>query len=67
MRAKGFLAQAASPGEEVEIVTASGRHLVGILSEVNPAYSHSFGSPVAELLDIGSEVRALLGNRGNSR
>lgn len=63
MRVRGFLVQAAAPGDDVEIVTASGRHLRGILTEVNPAYTHSFGPPVAELLNIGAEVRALLRNR----
>jgi len=28
---------------------------------VNPAYTHSFGSPVPELLMIGREVRTILG------
>jgi hypothetical protein len=60
MRVRGFLARPASQGDEAEIITAAGRRLRGILSEVNPAYSHSFGSPLSELLNIGGEVRALL-------
>ena len=62
MRVRGFLARPASPGELVEIITAAGRRLEGVLSEVNPAYTHGFGAPLAELLDIGGEVRALLRN-----
>ena len=57
---KGFLATPGRRGEEVEIVTAAGRHLRGALVDANPAYTHGFGAPLPELLDIGGEVRALL-------
>jgi hypothetical protein len=65
MRVKGFLAAPAAIGEEVEIVTRSGRRLRGRLVEVNPAYAHGFGAPLPELVTIGEEVRRLLrGERG---
>jgi hypothetical protein len=67
MRVKGFLVAAASVGEEVEVITPAGRRLRGTLKEVNPAYSHGFGSPIAELSAIGGEVRELLRARGRSR
>jgi hypothetical protein len=67
MRVRGFLAQPAALGEETEIVTAAGRQLRGVLSEVNPAYAHTFGSPLPELLNIGGEVRAILRKRGHCR
>lgn len=67
MRVKGFLVESASLGEEAEIVTPVGRHLRGSLTEVNPAYSHSFGSPIPELSTIGGEVRAMLRERGRVR
>ena len=60
MRAKGFLAADAALGDQVEIVTVTGRRLRGILAAVNPAYTHGFGAPIAELLPIGGEVRTLL-------
>jgi hypothetical protein len=60
MRAKGVLLAEALPGEEAEVETAAGRHLRGILREGNPAYTHGFGPPVAELLAAGREARALL-------
>ncbi len=63
MRVKGCLVAPASPGEEAEIVTAVGRRLRGVLREINPAYSHGFGAPIAELSGIGREVRALLPRR----
>jgi hypothetical protein len=66
MRVRGFLTEPASPGGDAGIVTVTGRHLRGALSEVNPAYTHSFGPPVAELSTIGGEVRALLRERGES-
>ena len=64
MRVKGFLLAPATIGEDAEIETLSGRHLRGRLAEVNPAYTHSFGSPVPELSPIGCEVRALLREKG---
>jgi hypothetical protein len=64
MRAKGFLVQPASLGDEVEIVTTVGRRLRGKLVEVNPAYTHKFGAPIPELSTIGGEVRAILRVRG---
>lgn len=64
MRAKGFLAAPASPGDQAEIITVAGRRLRGVLSEVNPAYTHGFGSPLPELSAIGPEVRAVLRGRG---
>ena len=64
MRVKGFLVEPASLDEEVEIITTVGRHLRGTLVEVNPAYTHQFGAPIAELSTIGVEVRAILRERG---
>jgi hypothetical protein len=60
MWVKGFLAERATLGEKVEIVTPSGRRLRGILTDVNPGYTHSFGPPIPELLAIGREVRTIL-------
>jgi len=67
MRVKGFLKSPAAIGRDAEIETLSGRHLLGRLAEVNPAYTHSFGSPVPELSPIGCEVRALLREKGRMR
>ena len=66
MRVKGFLLAPVAIGEHAEIETPSGRHLRGKLTDVNPAYTHSFGSPVPELSSIGRELRALLRNKGSS-
>ncbi|MGB5179628.1 MAG: 2-amino-4-oxopentanoate thiolase subunit OrtA [Gammaproteobacteria bacterium] len=64
MRVKGFLVAPAAPGESAEIVTPAGRRLQGTLTQVNPAYTHGFGAPLAELSGIGGEVRAMLRERG---
>jgi hypothetical protein len=66
MRAKGFLAEPASLGDEAEIETPAGRHLRGVLAAINPAYTHGFGPPIPELSGIGGEVRAMLGERGKT-
>jgi len=60
MKVKGFLSHDASVGDEVEITTPAGRRIRGVLTAVNPAYAHRFGSPIAELSAIGSELRAIL-------
>jgi hypothetical protein len=60
MRVKGFLAEPAALGEEVEILTPAGRRLCGTLAEVNPAYTHGFGAPIPELSALGQEVRGML-------
>jgi hypothetical protein len=67
MRAKGWLAGPARVGDEAEVVTAAGRRLKGILTEGNPAYSHSFGPPIPELLEVGNELRVMLRDRGGGR
>ena len=67
MRVKGFLLTPAAIGEAADIETLSGRQLRGTLVEVNPAYTHSFGAPIAELATIGNEVRALLFDKGRAR
>ena len=65
MRAKGFLAEAAEIGAEAGVLTTSGRRLRGTVSVANPSYDHGFGAPLPELLEIGSEVRAILRKQGH--
>lgn len=67
MRTKGFLLQAAQLGDEVEIETCAGRCVSGTLITINPAYTHGFGPPIAELTAIGNEVKAILRERGKVR
>jgi hypothetical protein len=67
MRVKGFLVSPAKEGDQVEIITPSGRRLGGTLVAVNPAYSHGFGAPIPELAHIGEEGRALLRQQGYIR
>lgn len=64
-RVKGFLTRDARLGEEAEVNTPAGRLLRGVLRTVQPAYTHGFGAPVPELLAARSELRALLGPRGD--
>lgn len=60
MRVKGFLTAPALVGDSVEVLTGSGRHVRGTLVDACPAYTHGFGPPIAEIVTIGREVRALL-------
>ncbi len=66
MRAKGFLVEPAGVGEQVEITTATGRRLRGVLAAVNPAYAHGFGAPIPELARVGGEAREMLRKGGRS-
>jgi len=60
MKVKGFLLHKASQGDEVEVITAAGRKIQGILIAVNPSYDHKYGPPVPEISTIGREVREIL-------
>lgn len=66
MRVKGFLLQDAEKGEDVEIITTSGRTVKGTLTEINPAYTHMFGRPIPELSPIAGEIRAIIRKGGNA-
>jgi hypothetical protein len=59
--ARGWLDAPAELGDEVTVTTATGRHVPGTLVAVEPGYDHTFGPPVPELLAVGRELRALLG------
>ncbi len=56
----GFLLDdGARIGDLVHVETMIGRKVEGILCEQNPAYRHSFGETVPELLLIGKKLREL--------
>lgn len=57
---KGYLQSDVSMGDEVTVVTRTGRVVSGTLIEVNPHYEHSFGNFVPELQQAGDEVFAFL-------
>ncbi len=57
---KGYLQEDAQIGDEVDIVTVTGRKERGTLLEENPHYSHDFGTFVPELLAIDEQVRKIL-------
>lgn len=60
MWTKGYLLADAEIGEEVEIESVGGRHEAGTLIEVNPYYTHNFGTCVPELLAIDKQVRGIV-------
>ena len=51
---------------KAEIITLSGRTLRGILTGVNPEYTHQFGSPIPELSPIAGEIRTILRKGGKA-
>ena len=61
MWVKGTLQnETAEIGEEVTIVTATGREETGKLLEVNPYYTHSYGKFVPEIVEIDKQIVVLL-------
>lgn len=57
---KGYLQTDAEIGDEVSIETVTGRKETGTLIAVNPAYDHSFGNFIPELLEIDQQVREIV-------
>ena len=57
---KGFLQKDATIGEEVEVITITGRKIKGKLVELNPVYRHNYGEFVPEILQIGLQARKIL-------
>jgi hypothetical protein len=57
---KGFARAAAAAGEELAIETTTGRVVTGVLTDVNPGYTHTFGRPAPELTHVGRDLRARL-------
>ncbi|MHB1016612.1 MAG: 2-amino-4-oxopentanoate thiolase subunit OrtA [Coriobacteriia bacterium] len=55
---KGFALATAMIGDEVSVETMSGRVVRGHLSEIEPGYTHTFGTPPAEITAIGRDLRA---------
>lgn len=56
MRVSGFLQEDAELGAECRVRTLIGHEHAGVVREVNPSHTHSFGPVVPELLTIGLEV-----------
>ena len=57
---KGTILHAAKIGEQVEIETATGRRVKGTLEEINPSYTHSFGSFVPEIIEVDTGLKEML-------
>lgn len=57
---KGTILYAAKIGEQVEIETVTGRRVKGTLVEVNPSYTHSFGSFVPEIIEVDKVLKEML-------
>ncbi len=68
MWVKGALIEErAELGDAVTVHTATGRVVRGRLDAVHPAYGHGFGTFVAELHEIGLELRHVMeGERHDS-
>lgn len=60
MWVKGFLLEEGKIGDTVEIETITGRRVEGKLVEVDPAFDHSFGRNIPEVLKIGQQLRGIL-------
>ena len=56
---KGYLQNNAELGDEVEVITRTGRKEIGTLLESEPYYKHDYGRVVPELQMISEQVRKL--------
>jgi hypothetical protein len=57
---KGFLLEDAKLGAEATVETVTGRKETGTLIEVNPYYTHNFGTFIPELLVVDRQVREIV-------
>jgi len=57
---KGFLVSDARLGEQVDIITVTGRKEKGELYAIRPGYGHSFGRHVPELVQVQRQLQTLL-------
>jgi hypothetical protein len=60
MWVRGFATAECELGEEAEIETPSGRKVKGIVTAVEPAYTHDFGKYVSEIAYIGKQAKDML-------
>jgi hypothetical protein len=58
--AKGFLMEDCELGRIAKVTTVTGRVLEGVITKVNPSYSHSFGEFIPEVAYIGPQAKSLL-------
>ncbi len=56
----GWLLEDAEIGQRVRLRTTTGRVVEGALVEIDPGYTHSFGSPSPPLQRAGEEARRRL-------
>ena len=60
MWVKGHLLEDAEIGDEVKIMTITGRMETGVLLEENPTYMHNYGKFIPEILEIDRIVKSTL-------
>lgn len=60
MWVKGYLESDAEIGQEVEVITETGRKERGKLLEAEPYYKHDYGRYVSELHEISRQVREIV-------
>ncbi len=60
---KGWLEEDAGIGQPARVRTRTGRLMEGILVEETPAFSHSFGSFIPELLTVQQGIKEALWRR----
>ena len=59
MWVKGYIQSDAELGDEVEVITRTGRHATGTLVKEAPYFEHNFGFLIPEVLKIGDMVREI--------
>lgn len=60
MWVRGFTTTECNLGEETEVETPSGRKVRGVVTAVEPAYTHDFGRYVSEIAYIGKQAKEMI-------
>lgn len=63
VKVRGILQRPAAIGDRVTVTTATGRQLAGVLTVVDPADTHTFGRPVAALVQTMESIAATVRER----
>ena len=60
MWVKGYIVSDAELNSRCTVITPSGRSVEGVLVDIEPGYSHSYGEYVPELDTVRRQVREML-------
>lgn len=57
---KGIAQHDGALGENMEVITATGRKTTGVLVDINPRYTHDYGDFQPELLKVEMQLKEIM-------